>query len=65
MKRLFTFVALLISIVILSSCGIKVSNIRIDFDSNGGSEVSGIYFDGKTNIVIPDDPRKEGFVFAG
>jgi len=37
----------------------------IQFDSNGGSHVSSIVTDGSTSIRMPDDPVKEGYIFAG
>lgn len=42
-----------------------IFEVTLYFDSNGGSPVNSISTDGRSVIVIPDDPVKEGFVFYG
>lgn len=53
-----------LSILFVAACTQQVS-FTIYFNSNGGSDVNSITTDGKSIIVIPDDPEKEGFVFGG
>ena len=50
--------------VSLSACGNTVE-FTIDFDSNGGTEVSSVKTDGSSTVSIPDNPTKEGFIFGG
>src|SRR5690554_7136806 len=54
----------LISVLLLSACTNSVE-FTINFDSNGGSEVSSIKTDGKSSITLPNDPIKDGYSFAG
>lgn len=54
----------LISLILIFMVGCQVQKITIHFDSNGGSSVSS-YIDTQTNFVMPEDPTKENFEFAG
>lgn len=62
--RLFSLVLGLISVLLLSACTNSVE-FTINFDSNGGSEVSSIKTDGTSSITLPNDPIKDGYSFAG
>lgn len=55
---------LILSVALLCACGQKIS-LTINFDSNGGSEISPINTDGQSVIKIPSDPVKEGYEFGG
>jgi len=48
----------------LSSCNSTIS-YTIDFDSNGGADVSSVETGGSSVITMPDNPTKEGFLFDG
>lgn len=48
----------------LTACTNGVEFI-INFDSNGGSEVSSITTDGSSTINLPSNPTKEGYTFDG
>ena len=62
--RLFSLLLGLISVLLLSACTNSVK-FTINFDSNGGSEVSSIKTDGTSSITLPNDPIKDGYSFAG
>ncbi len=62
--RLFSLLLGLISVLLLSACTNSVE-FTINFDSNGGSEVSSIKTDGTSSITLPNDPIKDGYSFAG
>jgi len=62
--RLFSLVLGLISVLFLSACTNSVE-FTINFDSNGGSEVSSIKTDGTSSITLPNDPIKDGYTFGG
>lgn len=67
--RLNKFIAFLMSmtfaVTILVSCVASPFNVAISFDSNGGTEVSDIIYDGINEVDIPQDPTKAGYSFAG
>jgi uncharacterized repeat protein (TIGR02543 family) len=44
---------------------VRAPKFTISFDSNGGSIIAPIVYDGKLNNIIPDDPNKEGYIFDG
>ncbi len=64
MKRMFLIFTLLISTIILSSCGGQLSNVKIDFDSRGGTDVPSIFVKSGSSISIPSVSR-EGFILEG
>jgi len=39
--------------------------VRIIFESNGGTMIEPIEYDGEDTSVWPDDPVREGYAFAG
>jgi uncharacterized repeat protein (TIGR02543 family) len=49
---------------ILFAC-MNTIELTISFESNGGSVVESITTDGQHTIQFPEDPTKEGYVFAG
>lgn len=63
MKRTWTAGMIILLMVLTSAC-VDQGNILIRFESNGGTEVPSITFDGKTIITLPDDPSREGYVFV-
>ena len=63
-KRLFV-VAFIAFMLLLSACGTENITFTISFDSNGGSDIESIAYDGQTQVSIPDNPTKEGFIFDG
>ena len=51
--------------LILVGCNSNAVSFEINFDTNGGTDVESITYDGKSTITIPDNPTKEGFIFDG
>ena len=64
MKKSIFLVAISLLVLVLVSCA-GSANVMLYFDSNGGSEVVSIQTDGNSTILIPPNPTKEGFSFAG
>lgn len=64
LKSFKKMMIVMILVFTLSACSAKVEYM-ISFDSNGGTEVLQITTDGTTTITAPDNPTKEGYVFAG
>ena len=62
-KRILFLLFILISFLLVA-CD-QEGKYTIYFDSNGGSEVSSIKTNGNENIILPDDPEKEGYQFDG
>ncbi len=60
---IITFFMLFVALT-LASCANKPS-VTVNFDSNGGSEVSPITSDGLSSVVLPSNPVKEGYAFVG
>ncbi len=64
-KKMKLLSFLLMLILILSSCTNNSGiSIMILFDSNGGSSVESITFDGDI-LDMPENPTKDGFIFDG
>jgi len=63
-KKLFGVfaVALILSALI---CGCLSKDIVITFVTNGGNEISAATFGKDENIAMPEEPVREGYVFAG
>ena len=53
--------------IILKAMWIKkdVKTLTINFDTDGGSKVGSIVIENGTIIVLPINPTKDGYVFAG
>ena len=64
-KSIFTVIMITMSLFFLAACNSNPVNFVIDFDTNGGSIVESINYDGVTTITMPANPTKEGFVFDG
>ena len=74
MKKLLT-TCLLILVLIGCLCALfacasndnqtPTSNYIISFNTNGGSQVKSITLKSGSNLVLPDAPTKEGYVFIG
>ncbi|MBO5773791.1 MAG: leucine-rich repeat protein, partial [Clostridia bacterium] len=74
MKKILT-TCLLILILIGCLCALfacasddnqpTTSNYIISFNTNGGSQVKSITLKSGSNLVLPDAPTKEGYVFTG
>ncbi len=54
-------------LIVLSACDgvISTVSITINFETNGGSTIESITYDGRRAITMPEDPTKDGFVFDG
>ena len=63
--RVISVLTILIVVFLLFGCTNKSAGFEILFDSNGGSIVNSVKYDGKTTITIPDNPTREGFIFDG
>jgi uncharacterized repeat protein (TIGR02543 family) len=63
-KHMMMALAVLV-VSILASCGETTVSYRINFESNGGSEVSSVTTEGNETIDMPEDPVRDGHVFAG
>ncbi|MDD3382779.1 MAG: leucine-rich repeat protein [Bacilli bacterium] len=61
-KKMFLVLMVFMSFLLVACNQIKFT---IFFDSNGGSEVSSITTGGSSAIVMPTNPTKEGYYFAG
>lgn len=64
MKTFLKLGVLLLSFFMLSSCAQGVT-FTIDFDSNGGSPVDSISYEGNIAVELPDNPTKDGYIFDG
>lgn len=63
-KKYVRILSLIVTLFVLFACKSNVE-FTITFDSNGGSQVESIVSNGSATIRMPDDPVKEGHVFAG
>ena len=54
-----------LAMVLLISACTATFQIQISFDSNGGTSVESIDFSTNETFNLPDNPTKDGFVFAG
>ena len=65
MKKVIISVVLF-ALIFLYACSPKIDQtITITFETNGGSLIEDIIIDSSLNFVLPDDPIKEGYTFAG
>lgn len=55
----------IIIILLLKSCGGETVKYDVEFDTNGGTEVSALEIEEDGVIPKPEDPTKEGYVFVG
>ena len=65
MNKWLYLLFLFVIIGTLISCQRSKITFDIAFDSNGGSEVASIIYDGKDTISLPNNPIKDGFIFDG
>lgn len=65
MKKIRLVVAFLTSLFILSSCNNNDANIRIFFDSNGGTPIESLFYDEESTFIMPKNPSKFGYIFDG
>lgn len=56
-KKVFFVGLLLFSALFLSSC-FSENNIKVEFDSNGGSTVEAVSFDGKSSLKLAQVKKK-------
>ena len=63
-RVLFSLVAL-VMVFLLFACGETTKDVKITFDSNGGSAVAEIVAAPGADITKPADPTKEGLTFGG
>ena len=54
-------------LITLSACVVKTPplELKIHFNSNGGTLIQSIVYDGQQMITIPSNPTKEGYTFDG
>ena len=65
-KRVVEYFVMITCLISLVSCGPKAeAEYRVEFDSNGGTQVVSIVTDGKSTLSFPEDPTKEGYLFMG
>lgn len=65
MKKLGLLFTLFMTMFVLTACNNTPIEFEIQFDSNGGTEVSPIFTDGASTVTMPDNPTKDGYVFDG
>ena len=68
MQKRFRFIfttIILFVVFLLVGCNNSPVSFEINFDSNGGSLVESVTYDGINMITIPDNPTKESFAFDG
>ena len=67
MKKLKIVALLLVLCVVLTGCGCqkKAKTYNVIFDSNGGSVVSNQIIENGKTILIPTNPKRDGYVFDG
>lgn len=53
--------------IILKALWVKegAETVKIKFNTDGGSEVKGFIFEKGLGIILPSNPKKEGYVFGG
>jgi basic membrane protein A and related proteins len=64
MKRM-SYVSLLFLLCLMLVACVHLDSVTVSFDTNGGTPVPSIEFDGKSLFDLPDDPIKEGYLFDG
>ena len=67
-KLIMLLLVLSLSVVILTACGTTVTeeiSYTINFETNGGNTISPLVVNAITDIDLPDDPEKAGYVFNG
>jgi uncharacterized repeat protein (TIGR02543 family) len=64
MKRVIFFLCFLLLPLILSAC-VEIISFTVTFESNGGSAVPSVRFDGQSELILPTNPTKEGYIFDG
>ena len=67
MKKIFSLFLMILCTFALISCGktIVVDYYQIGFETNGGSKVENVILKAEDNLVMPESPTKEGYVFGG
>ena len=67
MKKIFSLFLMILCTFALISCGktIVVDYYQIGFETNGGSKVENVILKAEDNLVMPEAPTKEGYVFGG
>ncbi len=63
-KNISSIFFLMIILFTIVGCE-QTPELTINFNSNGGSLISSITFDGSSIITLPNDPTKEGYTFEG
>lgn len=65
MKKLLSFIAVILMTFVLFACG--ETKITVSFDANGGSEVAKIEvsLDDLSKFALPEAPVKQGYEFKG
>ena len=68
MKKVIKYLSIcllvIISCCLFSACGSNIK-LKINFDSNGGTSCSAIYYEVGKSFNMPSDPTKENYIFDG
>jgi len=64
MKKTICVLGFFLVCLFLVACE-KGDSFVVSFESNGGTPVSSIQFDGKSPLDLPDEPTREGYLFDG
>jgi hypothetical protein len=64
MKKTLFVLCFLFAMLFLIGCR-KAITVTVTFESNGGSEIPAIEFDGKSELATPEDPVRAGYRFEG
>lgn len=57
------YLMILLALVLFSGCSSK--NVKVNFDSNGGSSVNSLKFECDKAVKLPEFPTLEGYIFKG
>ena len=62
---IIVLILLLLLLLLISFLVLHKKEYEITFDTNGGSEIASVKVKENDKIQAPEDPTKEGYVFAG
>lgn len=64
MRKIKTMFLIILTGFVFTACG-KTTEFTITYDSNGGSDIAVDKIEESETITIPEDPTKDGYIFAG
>ncbi len=64
MRKILMLLGFMLFGLILSGCEEGVTFV-VSFETNGGNLISSVRFNGKSELKLPDDPIKDGYLFDG